>query len=457
MMLQNTKRSVCFLLLMCSWYCFALSACQQNSAIKSTAKKTPNLSLATAKVHVAIGVENYPNESYALYIPKNYSIAHNYPLYLFCDPQGSGAYPVSKYQSLAERYHAIIVGSNNSKNGIDVNTCMAYLEHILTDCKSKYAVNDSSINICGFSGGAKVAGFYAFQHPEVHSLICGGAVPSFEQTPMHLPILIFAGKEDMNFTDLLQFKSAADAQASLYHVGLLEFDGKHEWPDSSTYEYAFLMNDEGDESRANALRFVQEVERKKYATVLDQLNAYEVSVQLLANKTSTQSLQKFINELSNNSNTTKLRSQKAAQINIEQGMKEYYNAVIGTKDVNWWKTEREKLNHPQSATDLSMCKRVLGFLSLAGYSYSNRYINQNDFINAQKMLDFYKAVDPQNSDQPYLSALMYAKMGDHKKAIIELNDAIDLGFTNKSKIVNEVSFQSFNNETEFKKMMQRIP
>ncbi len=452
-MLQFHQIPITFFMFLLIGLGFGLSACQQTNQIVHRKAEVPKLTIATAKVYVAVGIENYPNETYAIYLPSTYDLKKTYPLYIFCDPQGSAAYPIAKYQSLAESYQAILVGSNNCKNGIDLNTCISYLEHIVEECKMKYAINDSFLNVCGFSGGAKVAGAYAAMHSEVHSLVGGGAMPTLEQCPQKMPILVFAGNRDMNFTDLVNFQTHAKASESLYDVTLLEFDGKHEWPDSITYEYAFVMNEQVYSGTSNALRFIEKMESKKYNGVVAQINAYQAAIHLLGNRVDAKKLQRFVDEASSKPETKVLVAQKAAQVKVEQGLKDYYNKLIGQKDLIWWTSEREKLMHPENEADLDMCTRVLGFLSLAGYSYSNRYTNQNDFKNATQMLDFYRAVDPQNSDQPYLSAIMYSKMGDKVKAISSLNQAIKMGFNNKSKLLGETAFQPLVNDVDFKKVI----
>jgi len=56
-------------------------------------------------------------QSYALYLPSNYSPERLWPIVYCFDPGGRGDYPVGLFRAAAEKYGYILVGSNNSQNG----------------------------------------------------------------------------------------------------------------------------------------------------------------------------------------------------------------------------------------------------------------------------------------------------------------------------------------------------
>jgi hypothetical protein len=179
----------------------------------------------------------------------------------------------------------------------------------------------------------------------------------------------------------------------------------------------------------------------------------EAAIQLLKKKTDTKEIQHVLDAEKANPNTKVLLAEKLNQLATEQAAKEYYNTQIGQKELSWWAVEVNKLNHPATINEQAMNKRLLGYLSLAGYSYSSRYINQNDLMNAKKMLDFYGQVDPTNKDQPYLSAIMFAKMSDRENTLLSLKKSIALGFNDKNKILSEPAFQFIQKDESFREMI----
>ena len=58
-----------------------------------------------------------PSQSYALFVPAEYTPSRSWPVIFAFDPGGRGRVPVERYQAAAERYGYIVVGSNNSRNG----------------------------------------------------------------------------------------------------------------------------------------------------------------------------------------------------------------------------------------------------------------------------------------------------------------------------------------------------
>src|SRR5580704_3827412 len=56
-------------------------------------------------------------QSYALYLPSNYTPDRAWPVIYAFDPGGRGQNPVTRYQDAAEKYGYIVAGSNNSRNG----------------------------------------------------------------------------------------------------------------------------------------------------------------------------------------------------------------------------------------------------------------------------------------------------------------------------------------------------
>src|SRR5882672_10577374 len=89
-------------------------------------------SLSAGKIIDSVICKADHTQSYALYIPaKGNGFA--LPVIYFFDPHGSGAFPLGKYKSLADKYGFIIIGSNNSKNGNDWTTTESIWVHLWDD------------------------------------------------------------------------------------------------------------------------------------------------------------------------------------------------------------------------------------------------------------------------------------------------------------------------------------
>src|SRR5579863_8275085 len=103
------------------------------------------------------------NQSYALYLPSNYTAAKRWPILYLFDPGGRGRRPLDLYRDLAETYGFIFAGSNNSKNFSGNQS--AAVNAIWQDTHFRLSLDDRRIYTSGFSGGARVAGAMALSSP----------------------------------------------------------------------------------------------------------------------------------------------------------------------------------------------------------------------------------------------------------------------------------------------------
>src|SRR6185369_15137924 len=58
-----------------------------------------------------------PAQSYALYVPSNYSPERAWPILYCLDPGARGRVPVERFAEAAEKAGFLVAGSNNSRNG----------------------------------------------------------------------------------------------------------------------------------------------------------------------------------------------------------------------------------------------------------------------------------------------------------------------------------------------------
>ena len=283
------------------------------------------------------------SQSFALYLPKGYSEAAKYPAIIFFDPHGDGTVPLNLYHALADQYGYVLIGSNTSKNGVSFDLTGAIANNLISEARTRFAIEETKISLCGFSGGAKVAMLCGAANPYITNIIyCGAKV---DIKPTH-PIVLFgfAGTKDMNYTDLVSFDwNLAKDSVSTKHY-LIEWNGKHEFPTPEVFNDAFVFLKTGK---------VDNYEKKKVTITAD-------------------------------------------KVNLEQGFKGKYIKAFQSQDLDWWKKEIAMLNSKKKS-DI-MYERLLGFLSLACYSIGSGQLQQNNLPFAEKILTIYNMADPGNKD-----------------------------------------------------------
>src|SRR3989454_1955839 len=96
------------------------------------------------------------SQSYALYLPSNYTPDRKWPILYALDPGARGKTPVEHFKEAAEKYGWILAGSNNSRNGPWRRAAEAW-SAMTKDTLQRFSIDDNRVYVTGFSGGARVA------------------------------------------------------------------------------------------------------------------------------------------------------------------------------------------------------------------------------------------------------------------------------------------------------------
>ena len=95
-------------------------------------------------------------QSYALYLPSNYDPSRPWPVIFLFDPGARGPSAVSHFRAAAERYGYVLVGSNNSRNGLWEQYVPGILA-MIADAGTRLSLDPKRVYAAGLSGGARVA------------------------------------------------------------------------------------------------------------------------------------------------------------------------------------------------------------------------------------------------------------------------------------------------------------
>ena len=173
---------------------------------------------------------NDASQSYALYLPSNYTPNRKWPVLYAFDPGARGRVPVERFKEAAEKYGWIVIGSNNSRNGPWELAITAW-NAMQTDSHQRFAIDDERLYATGFSGGARVAVGIAIACKCLAGVIPNGAGFPINVSPtleMHFAYFGAAGIDDFNYAELRNLEEPL-TKAGISHR-IQTFDGRHEWP-----------------------------------------------------------------------------------------------------------------------------------------------------------------------------------------------------------------------------------
>src|SRR6185436_9469722 len=187
-------------------------------------------SIPKGQVIEKIEALNDSSQSYALYLPSNYTPDRKWPVLYAFDPGARGRVPVERFKEAAEKYGWIVLGSNNSRNGpwdLAVNAWNA----MQIDTHQRFSIDDERMYATGFSGGARAAVRVAIGCKCLAGVIAGGAGFPVDLAPspqMHFVFFGAAGVDDFNYPELKSLQEPL-TKAGISHR-VQTFEGRHEWP-----------------------------------------------------------------------------------------------------------------------------------------------------------------------------------------------------------------------------------
>lgn len=179
-------------------------------------------------------------QSYALYLPSQYSPDRRWPIIYAFDPFARGKVPVELYKEAAEKYGYIVVGSNNAKNGpgaLEVKAAQA----VWQDTHRRFLIDKDRVYTTGLSGGARFATSFALYCStcSVAGVIAHGAgYPVKESLPAndHFLYYVAVGDADFNLPEILKLRKKKEENGSSFKVKI--YPGPHQWAPRDVVEDA---------------------------------------------------------------------------------------------------------------------------------------------------------------------------------------------------------------------------
>ena len=425
-------------------------------------------SFIPGKIIPAVRCRQDPAQSYALYIPRS-GEGKPLPVIYFFDPHGEGTLPLQLYQRLADKYGFVLIGSNTSRNGNTGSISEAIWLDLSGDTQQRLNISRQRIYVCGFSGGAKVAGYLALQHPEIKSVIAGGAgLPDgVAAADFAFGFTGIAGTGDMNLTDLVSLDQELDKTQTRHR--LVIFQGKHEWAPAASMDLAFAglqLDAMLDKDIPFDSAFIQHfVEDRKIAVKKDREDNHllaadqlcRFSLHLLTGLTD--QAEWFDKEETTLRQTSAFRQQwKESQTLLvrEESMKAVFQQQFQQGDLHYWESAIQVLKDKAGSRSAegAMYQRLLAYLSLAFYSISNQLIQNNQNEAARYFDQLYKLDDPANSEAWYFSAILDARNLQAQGVLEDLGRAVREGFTDSGRVAQQPEFQQLSPPPDFRRILK---
>jgi pimeloyl-ACP methyl ester carboxylesterase len=422
-------------------------------------------------------------QSYALYLPPNYTTDRRWPVIYAFDPAARGMRPVERFKDAAEKYGYIIVGSNNSRNFPD-RPLAEIINAMFDDTQTRFSIDQNRVYTAGMSGGARVAGMVAQSLAQSHGggaagvILCGAGFSEAKtpEKPLTFPVFGVAGVEDFNWIELRQLHKALDSIGSANRF--VTFDGDHTWAPSDS----FLTAVEWMELQAMKSGR-RERDEKLIAELFDkmagQARADESAKRIYEAFLKYEAIAKDFNGLrdvaefaqkadglrSSKEVKDHLKQEKAAEQAQRQRSQEFFaareqlntaeNPAVAMMGIKSMISDlRKKAASRDESVERLAARRALGAFYVSMNEEANRRRAAKKYQEAAASLALAAEIRPDNPQIFFSLARACALGGDKKQALEALKKAVELGFTNADEIAGNADFASIRNEASYKRLIE---
>lgn len=430
---------------------------------------------------------NDSSQSYALYLPSNYTPDRKWPVLYAFDPGARGRVPVERFKAAAEKYGWIVLGSNNSRNGPWIGVVNAW-NAMLKDTHQRFAIDDARMYATGFSGGARAAVRIAIGCKCLAGVIAIGAGFPADLAPssqMHFVFFGAAGVDDFNYPELKSLEEPL-SKAGIIHR-LQTFDGRHEWlPVSVATAAVEWMELHAIKARRRPRDdgFVSAIWQQLLsdARTLEEAKKYNEAYQLYLELAQSfkglrdvAEIETKVNQLGDSREVKAAIREEQTQFRKERELVSRLNTLIAARDGRALINQSEEgfdaanllpkiLNDlrkqstaSEDSTQRRVARRVLDGLFAGlieqGISLLQTEKNHSESI---KPLKLATEVNPDRPGAFFYLAWAYAANRDKKKSLQALNTAVEKGFSDAAMITANKAFDSLRNDPEYQQMMARL-
>lgn len=338
------------------------------------------------------------SQSYALYLPSNYTPIRSWPVLYCLDPGARGPTPVTRFSAAAEKAGFILVGSNNSQNG-PIGPVKEALKWMLADTHERLAIDETRIYAAGFSGGARLALSWAANGGVAGVIACGAGFGG-GRPPKDVPFRLYAtaGVDDFNY-DEMYLTSLELAKRGIPHR-FVEFEGGHEWlPANLTAEALNFMQGQLEQRSAQPSK-----EQERLAARYDSLAAIARSAD-------------------GRSTIEKLRKEAA---------------------------------YTGDSPERRIARRVIAVTYITQIETGRELMRGRQYKEAAELYENAAVVEPENGGAWYSLAVAQAATGNNSRALEALENAATHGFRNADRMEGEPLLKPVRGDARYKAALQKM-
>ncbi len=418
-----------------------------------------NVSLKKGTIVDSLKVNDSISESFALYLPKQFDIANNWPVVFVFDMQGRAKQSIAMLKEAAEQEGYILAASNDVRDSLSITNNVLISSRMIGSVASMFRIAKNRVYTAGFSSGARLASIIPTFIKDVNGVIsCGASITNVQVLDVKKPFhfIGIVGNEDYNYPEMIKVRKVLDKMR--FPNQLLVYEGGADWPSTEFLAKAMEIFTLAAMTNNNIPRdttYIQHTFRKNLNAVnqlissRNPLLAYdyiEEMIRVYQSLVPTDSLKDREKALGKDKF---YRAQNRSQSNVffkESLIKEDYGYYLeedvltyNYNNLGWWNFQMQELDKYDKSSnrfERQMGKRLRSYLNalISDHIDLSRVENPVD-LEAINFLWMLKTITAPQEFDNYLNVIsISAQMNDYGTALFYLEELLKNGFTDKARL-----------------------
>ena len=423
-----------------------------------------------------------PTQSYAVYLPSQYSPDRRWPIIYAFDPFARGEVPVALYKDAAEKYGYIIAGSNNAKNGPGALE-MAAAQAVWQDTHQRFPIDKNRVYTTGLSGAARFAtsfALYCYTCSIAGVIAHGAGYPVTKAPPANDRFVYYVaiGDADFNYPEILSLRKAREKSGAPFKAKI--YPGPHQWAPKDVVEDAFewieLKAMQAGTEKPNP-EFIHRMLEKTRSEAEQAGQRGDVMAQFYALRSLAMDFkgledvdpyEKQFAALRTSKALKKARHQEDQEIEKQESLTADTSAQIGelgTLPPNGQSQVRQQIfatlsdlrrQAKSNRSDHLVFVRAFNQLWIQGMEDGQEEFRNHEFPRAAAYFELMAAASP---DQPWpllLLAETRVREGDKKAALKALAEAVKRGLKHSRTFTQDPELKPLASDPEFQRIVQGL-
>jgi tetratricopeptide (TPR) repeat protein len=453
-------------------------------AVPAGFAEAPAAGFARGQVVDGVTCAAAPGESYALYLPSNYTPERAWPILYILDPRSRGTLAAETFRAGAEKYGYILASSNNTLSDTSLDPNVKAMQALWADTHERFHVDDARVYLAGFSGTVRSACTLARAVPgSVAGIIGAGAGFPFPAPPRKGDPFVFfgtVGDKDFNYYEMMDLEPRLAAAGIVHHVEI--FDGVHQWPPeplaTRALDWLELQAMKAgkrpqDAALVDAL-WKDVLERARaFAAAGDAVQAqrtWSAAAADFAGLRDTAEAARKAAELAADPGLQRELKERAARLQHDKELLAAAPGILAAVDAAGdpmtvtqvvsalrIRELRKKAQSARTADERLSAQRVLNTIGVqTSYYLPQKFMDEKRYDRAVFVLSIAAEIEPESPRVWYNRAAAYARKGDRKKALADLRQAVKKGWKDADFLDKDADFESLRQETGYKEIVNAL-